>query len=136
MISAPTEIGPLNVCHCIVLGLLYGEHSLTTNLRNELSQYLIREIGTYSTATPKSYTDICKDMMSMGMIEIFKESIDSIASLDDIFVLFNNKLKGIRSPEQSTDGSVFDIYLRKNLLSFSKLDFTGLTKFYSEFVNG
>ena len=137
MIQPQTEIGPINICHCLLLSIMYDQ-SLTSDQKDALTKYLVNEVMPHSTSIPKTYEQIYTDMELLKLAEYFKDCIEKIQSLDDLFDFFFHKLKEIRPMDSSNsnieNGSILDLYLRRSLLSFNKLDFSGLTKFYSEFV--
>ena len=91
MIQPHTEIGPINICHCLLLSIMYDQ-SLTNDLKDSLTKYLVNEVMPHSTSTPKTYSQIYCDMEQLKLEEYFKECIEKIQSLDDLFEFFFHKL--------------------------------------------
>jgi len=143
-----TILLPHKICYCLITYEAFSNPVLNPMHRDMLFSFLLHEICANSIY--KSVNNLLLSMRNCAVpgetIELISSRIQNIKSIDDIFVLFNNNLKEIRSdtvkmPENRhlEQGGILDTFIRKCALEFNKMLFEELCQsfeMFKEFSNG
>lgn len=140
----PQPLAPQTIASCVILYESFSNPLLTSHNRDLLLSFLISQIS--SSAIHKSLASLLSAMQAHGIpldiAELLRSRIESIKSVDDLFVLFSAKLKEVRGESPRTSelrhlelGGILDTFVRKCLLEFAKMLFEQLHTTFEVFTD-
>ena len=111
------------------------------SVRLELSLYLVEEVRSSAQFFEKSLDDVLEDVEALGsggihVTQRLMDALNDMNSPDALFSFLESDLKAVAAGEESRieRNSVFDVFIRKVLLSFHTIPFERFSALYTDLV--